>query len=265
MNLISQILENKRRNSTSALIPFITAGYPNIDTTLDVLYTLDIQGADVIELGIPYSDSLADGPTIQKASKVALDKGTNIDEVLVLLDKVKFNLSTPIVIFTYYNPILARGIDRFIKEIVECDVKGLIIPDLPIEETDYISHLCASYGIELILFIAPTSSKHRIMNILQKAPGCVYIVSSTGVTGARQDLNNYVHSLSTYIRSHTSKLLMLGFGISSVDQVSKVCHWDIDGIVVGSAFINILANDISHKERVNKLGVFCRNMKDAIK
>nr|ARW63671.1 Tryptophan synthase alpha subunit [Chondria sp. (in: red algae)] len=265
MNFISEILENKRRNSTCALIPFITAGYPNIDTTLNALYTLDSQGADIIELGIPYSDALADGPTIQKSSKIALDQGIHIDEVLCLLDKVKSNLSVPIVIFTYYNPILVRGINKFVEEISCRGVKGLIVPDLPIEETDYLAYLCGQYNIELILFISPTSSKYRIMNILEKAPGCVYLVSSTGVTGVRKDVNSRIDSLSAYIRSNTNKLVMLGFGISNVDQISQVSGWDIDGIVVGSAFINILSLDQDRNQNLKALGTFCKNMKNAIR
>nr|ARW68241.1 Tryptophan synthase alpha subunit [Chondria sp. (in: red algae)] len=264
MNLISQILENKRSNSTCALIPFITAGYPNMDITLNALYTLDQQGADVIELGIPYSDALADGPTIQKSSKIALDQGVNIDQVLSLLDKVKFNLRTPIVIFTYYNPILVRGINQFVEEIAVRGVKGLIVPDLPIEETDYLAYLCSQHNIELILFIAPTSSKYRIMNILEKAPGCIYLVSSTGVTGARKDLNNHINFLSTYIKSNTNKLIMLGFGISNVDQIAQVSNWDIDGIVVGSAFTNILSLHTDSRTNLRSLGVFCNDMKTAI-
>ena len=239
MNLISQILKYKRSNSTCALIPFITAGYPNIDTTLKVLYTLDAQGADIIELGIPYSDALADGPMIQRSSKIALDQGINIDKVLSLLDQIKFKLHAPIVIFTYYNPILVRGLNQFIKEIAVKGVKGLIIPDLPIEETDYLVNLCSQYDIELILFIAPTSSKDRILNILHQAPGCVYLVSNTGVTGIRNNINHQINDLSTYIKSRTDKSLMLGFGISTIDQVTQVRNWDIDGIVIGLSLIHI--------------------------
>nr|ARW60144.1 Tryptophan synthase alpha subunit [Laurencieae sp.] len=265
MNYISQILQEKRQNSTCALIPFVTAGYPNIDITLDVLYTLDQQGADIIELGIPYSDSVADGPIIQQSSKIALEQGIYIDQVLKLLDGVKSKLSVPIVIFTYYNPILVRGINRFIEEISLRGVKGLIVPDLPIEETDYLIYLCSQYSIELILFVAPTSSKSRISHILSKAPGCVYLVSSTGVTGIRNDVNHEIDSLSSYIKSSTGKLIMLGFGISNVSQVTKVSNWDIDGLVIGSAFTRILSSNLSYDIGVKSLGSFCREIKSAIK
>lgn len=265
MNVISQILEDKRRKSTCALIPFITAGYPNINTTLKAIYALDAHGADIIELGIPYSDALADGPTIQHSSKVALDQGINIDQVLELLGQIQLNLHTPIVIFTYYNPVLVRGVKRFIEDISRRGAKGLIIPDLPIEETDYLAYLCSQYNIELILFIAPTSSKPRIMNILKKAPGCVYLVSSTGVTGTRKSLDDDISLLSAYIKANTNKLVMLGFGISSKEQISRVSGWDIDGIVVGSAFINSLSPNIDSKQDLESLSSFCKDMKAAIR
>nr|WMP11709.1 Tryptophan synthase alpha subunit [Laurencia sp. A25] len=265
MNHISQILQKKRKNSTCALIPFVTAGYPNPDVTIDILYTLDKNGADIIELGIPYSDALADGPTIQKSSKIALDQGVYVDQVLDILDRVKLKLNVPIVIFTYYNPILVRGIRRFIEEISSMGVKGLIIPDLPIEETDYLVYLCLDYSIELILFVAPTSPKDRILNILDKAPGCIYLVSSTGVTGIRNNLDNNVNRLSSYIKHNTGKFIMLGFGISNVSQVAQVSSWDIDALVIGSAFTRVLNSYLDHKLAVDSVGVFCNEMKSAIK
>lgn len=265
MNHISQILQEKRKSSTCALIPFVTAGYPNPDVTIDVLYTLDQNGADIIELGIPYSDALADGPTIQKSSRIALDQGVYIDQVLDILDRTKLKLTIPIVIFTYYNPILVRGIRKFIEEISSRGVKGLIIPDLPIEETDYLVYLCLHYSIELILFVAPTSPKDRILNILDKAPGCIYLVSSTGVTGMRNNLNNSVSRLAGYIKNSTGKSIMLGFGISNVFQVSQVSHWDIDALVIGSAFTRILSSYLDNNLAVNSVGVFCNKIKSAIK
>nr|YP_009396755.1 Tryptophan synthase alpha subunit [Ophidocladus simpliciusculus]ARW65941.1 Tryptophan synthase alpha subunit [Ophidocladus simpliciusculus] len=264
MNSISQILQEKRKKSTSALIPFVTAGYPNINMTKQILYTLDKKGADIIELGVPYSDSLADGPLIQKSSKVALEQGVYINQVLSILSEVQFKLKAPIIIFTYYNPILVRGTNRFISEISQLGIKGLVIPDLPIEETEYITHLCILFNIELILFIAPTSSKDRVCNILSKAPGCVYLVSNTGVTGIRHQVSNNIDILSSYIKSYTSKLVMLGFGISTSSQVSQISQWNIDGIVVGSAFIRILSSNLSSEEKLENLGSFCMEMKSSI-
>lgn len=260
MNIISQILSNKNKKNTCALIPFLTAGYPDISTTIEALNIVDNQGADIIELGIPYADALADGPVIQKSSKIALKNGVYIDQVLYILSEVK-HLNSPLIIFTYYNPILVRGLSSFIQSISEYGAKGLVVPDLPLEEIDYVLSLCIQNNIELILFIAPTSSYDRISNILSKSLGCIYLVSSTGVTGTRNIINSNINQLSKHIKSTTNKKIMLGFGISSVEHVNIVSQWSIDGIVVGSAFINIISKDTSLKLLSN----FCRSLKNAIK
>nr|YP_010619224.1 Tryptophan synthase alpha subunit [Amplisiphonia pacifica]WAX03237.1 Tryptophan synthase alpha subunit [Amplisiphonia pacifica] len=268
MNLISQVLQKKRQNSKCALIPFVTVGYPSIELTTDIICMLDQKGVDIIELGIPYSDALADGPLIQNASKLALDHGIYIDQVLDLLSTIESKIDTPIIIFTYYNPILVRGLSRFIREISQLGVKGLIIPDLPIEETDYVMYLCDDYKIELILFISPTSSKDRISYILSKAPGCVYLVSSTGVTGIRESINSQISFLYNNVNFKNDKLVMLGFGISSPAQVSNILRsrLNIHGIVVGSAFTKILSNYCHNNsfEIIEELGSFCEKMKLAM-
>nr|YP_009392425.1 Tryptophan synthase alpha subunit [Caloglossa monosticha]ARW60987.1 Tryptophan synthase alpha subunit [Caloglossa monosticha] len=266
MNIISNVLSKKRKISSCALIPFIIAGYPNIDITIQALYLLDSKGADIIELGIPYADALADGPIIQNASKVALNQGIRVDHVLEILEKVSGNLISPIIIFSYYNPILVRGTEKFLHEISSLGVKGLIIPDLPIEETDYLIFLSSYYNIELILFIAPTSSNDRIDKILSKSPGCIYVVSSKGVTGIRDSLNTKLSSLFDNIKTRTKKLIMLGFGISNSQQVSIISRWNIDGIVMGSSFIKTLSenSDCSNVETLDKLGQFCDEIKSSI-
>nr|YP_009488599.1 tryptophan synthase alpha chain [Grateloupia filicina]AWD77307.1 tryptophan synthase alpha chain [Grateloupia filicina] len=261
MNAISEVLRTK--NSKCALIPFITAGYPNVETSIEVLYALDKKGADIIELGIPYSDALADGPVIQESSKIALEKGIYIDQVLDILKSVSPKLQAPIVIFTYYNPILARGIKKFIQEISYSGARGLIIPDLPVEETDYVIELCNTFDVELILFIAPTSSESRMASILSKSPGCLYLVSSCGVTGVRQQIESTIDDLASRIKQKTNKLIMLGFGISSADQASKISSWDIDGIVVGSAFIKTISSAPEDKI-IDNLSEFCNEIKLAI-
>lgn len=262
MNIISNILSTKQKNSNCALIPFITAGFPDIKTTIEVLYTLDKNGADIIELGIPYADALADGPIIQHSSQVAISHGTYVDQVLTILQTTTKKLKAPIVLFTYYNPILVRGIDRFIEDIALSGAKGLIVPDLPIEETDYLIHLCNMHNVELILFIAPTSSDDRISNILSKSPGCLYIVSSTGVTGMRNHINSKIIQILEYVKLRTNKFIILGFGISNINQAQEISKWPIDGIVIGSAFIKILSDDNLHS--LSKLKNFCSSIKNAI-
>nr|YP_009391386.1 Tryptophan synthase alpha subunit [Platysiphonia delicata]ARW59530.1 Tryptophan synthase alpha subunit [Platysiphonia delicata] len=264
MNTISKVLRNKKNSSICALIPFITAGYPNINTTIKALYALDKSGADIIELGIPYVDALADGPIIQNSSQIAIEQGVFIDDVLSILSAVTVNLTSPVIVFTYYNPILVRGLKLFIGEISKSGAKGLIIPDLPIEETNYLIYLCSSYNIELILFISPTSSIERISYILSKAPGCLYLVGNTGVTGPRESINYDLVNLCNFLKSKSNKSVIIGFGISSNEQVSELSRWNIDGVVMGSVFVNILSDHdacVSISSKIGKLSSFCKKIR----
>ena len=249
----------------SALIPFITAGYPNLETTVKLIHLLDKKGANAIELGIPYSDALADGVVIQESSRIALEQEIYIDQILNLVQQVSSNVMAPIIIFTYYNPILCRGIDRFVKEIAESGAKGLVVPDLPLEESDYLISLCNDYSIELILFVSPTSSENRIRAIVSKAPGCIYLVSSCGVTGLRVSIDDRVQKLVKKIKRGANKCVMLGFGISNEYQVSQIMdlQLDIDAIVMGSAFINKITESLIDNN-YEKVGSFCENIKSAI-
>lgn len=260
MNAISDTLRSKYNASECSLIPFITAGYPDLDTTVKVLRVLDQAGADIIELGIPYSDALADGFVIQESSRKALLQGVYINQILDVLKITSCVIKTPIVIFTYYNPIIARGILCFISEISNAGAKGLIIPDLPLEEADYVLAVCNKYNIELILFVAPTSSMDRIKKIVKKSPGCIYLVSSTGVTGVRQQFDLDIDYISRYIKSISNKFIIIGFGISSSAQARQLSQKNVDGIVVGSAFVNLLANDFP----LDSVLQFCKALKQSI-
>nr|YP_010902426.1 tryptophan synthase alpha subunit [Hypnea nidifica]WCH54281.1 tryptophan synthase alpha subunit [Hypnea nidifica] len=262
MSLISNTL--RKNNLRCALVPFITAGFPNISTTINALYALDNNGADVIELGIPYSDALADGPVIQESSKIALNKGVCLDDIISMLKLVTPNLHAPLIIFTYYNPVLAKGILNFVVDISSVGVSGLIIPDLPLEEADYVMKLCDKYDIELILFIAPTSSVHRIKRIIAKSQGCIYLVSSCGVTGVRDQIDDKINNLAKKLKSQTDKVIILGFGISSIEQAKDISKWYIDGMVIGSAFMKIMLHN-SSVNSVKLLGEFCNSIKTSIK
>lgn len=261
MKVVSNTLFN--RSSKCALVPFITAGYPNLNSTIDALHVLDDNGADIIELGIPYSDALADGPVIQESSRIALEQGVCFDQVISMLKIVIPSLSTPIVIFTYYNLILAKGIEDFVCDSAMSGVDGLIVPDLPLEEADYLISLCFKYNIELILFIAPTSSETRIASILLKSPGCVYLVSSYGVTGIRNKINPQTSLLVEKIKNQTNKAVILGFGISNSKQILQILKWNIDGIVMGSSFVKLMFNQ-SSLDVVRSLGSFCANVRHII-
>nr|WCH56072.1 tryptophan synthase alpha subunit [Calliblepharis sp.] len=262
MGVISNTL--CKNNLKCALVPFITAGFPNLNSTIRALYTLDNNGADIIELGIPYADALADGPVIQESSKIALEQGTHIDHIIDMLKSVIPNLHAPVIIFTYYNPILAKGISVFVADMAFSGVAGLIIPDLPLEEADYLIHLCNQYNIELILFVAPTSSNNRIERIISRSPGCIYLVSSCGVTGTRDKIDNTINNLAKQIKKQTNKAIILGFGISSPNQAAYLSKWDIDGIVIGSAFMKTMCNQ-SLVDSIESLGLFCALIRDAIK
>lgn len=261
MTLISNTLNSL--NGRRALVPFITAGNPSLLETEHALRILDKEGADIIELGLPYSDPLADGPIIQAASKKALDNGINLDQILNLLDKINHTIKAPLVFFTYYNPILARGIDKFLKQISEVGIKGLIVPDLPLEEADYLMMICTKYNIELILLISPMSSEERIDKIIEKSHGTIYIVSSTGVTGLRQEINTEMEAFIDKIKMKTNKLLILGFGISTEEHVVQISRWNIEGIVIGSAFVKCLSAD-TQSERLASLQSFCSSISRAL-
>lgn len=261
MTLISQTIRSI--NAKCALIPFITAGYPSLESTVEALYILDRKGADVIELGIPYSDALADGPIIQESSRVALQQGVYVDQVFSIVEEVSSKLNAPIVIFTYYNPVLAKGAVCFVENLFKCGARGLIIPDLPLEEADYMINLCKQFNIELILFIAPTSSDLRIASIASKAPGCIYLVSSNGVTGFRDKIEQKIDKLAKMIKEKTSKLIILGFGISDTNQVANISSWHIDGIVIGSAFVRRMSYSYG-KQGLMDFSLFCSQVREVI-
>jgi tryptophan synthase alpha chain len=249
----------------SSLVPFLTAGYPDLESTSRLIHLLDAQGVSAIELGIPYSDALADGPIIQESSRIALNQQVYFEKILAMVENMGSTISTPIIIFTYLNPILSRGIDLFIKEIANAGAKGLIIPDLPIEEADYFIALCTFYNIELILFIALTSSEKRIKQILFKAPGCIYLVSSYGVTGHRDRLNEGLSQVITTIKEYSGKPIMLGFGISTEDQVSDIIKskLGVNAIVMGSAFIKKIGENVAHDSYSN-VENFCQDITKAM-
>jgi tryptophan synthase alpha chain len=264
MSSIAECFQSLKTSSECALIPFITAGDPDLATTAEALKILDKQGADIIELGVPYSDPLADGPVIQAAATRALEKGVKLENVLAIVQQVKDEISAPIVLFTYYNPIFYRGIDRFLGEIAEAGVKGLVVPDLPLEEAEGLIDTATDKGVEVILLVAPTSPIERIQAIAKKSQGFIYLVSVTGVTGVRSQVATNVEDLITSLRSVTDKPIGVGFGISEPQQAKQVKDWGADAIIVGSAFVKRLAN-VSPSEGLTAIADFCHSLKVAIK
>ncbi|WP_373525266.1 tryptophan synthase subunit alpha [Nostoc sp.] len=263
MTSISAHFQTLRDRQQCALIPFITAGDPDLETTAEALRILDRNGADFIELGVPYSDPLADGPVIQAAATRALQKGTKLEQVLEMLHTLSPSLKAPIILFTYYNPILYRGIKSFLGEIATAGVKGLVVPDLPLEESEELIQTAASFGIEVILLVAPTSSKDRILAIARQSQGFIYLVSVTGVTGIRAQIQDRVQDLITDLRNVTDKPIGVGFGISAPEQAHQVMEWGADAVIVGSAFVKRLAEG-SPTEGLQAVEKLCRELKAAI-
>lgn len=264
MTKIYQCFETLRQRSECAFIPFITAGDPDLVTTAQALRVLDKSGADMIELGVPYSDPLADGPTIQAAATRALKRGVRLDDVLAIAQEVTPDLKAPIILFMYYNPILNRGIEVFLKQIAAAGIAGLVVPDLPLEEAESLIQPATEIGIEVVLLVAPTSPKARIDAIAKKSQGFIYLVSVTGVTGMRSQVASSVPDLLEQMRAVTDKPIGVGFGISQPEQARQVKQWGADAVIVGSAFVKRLAEG-TPTEGLKAIEEFCQSLKSAIK
>lgn len=260
---ISGTMQALRDRGDCALIPFITAGDPDLETTAKALILLDRNGADLIELGVPYSDPLADGPVIQAAATRALQRGIRLDDVLAMLQTVVPTLNAPIVLFTYYNPILNRGITTFLRDIAAVGVRGLVVPDLPLEEMDALLTPAEAAGIEVTLLVAPTTPKERLLAIAQRCQGFIYLVSVTGVTGMRSQVETRVQDLLLDLQQVTDKPIGVGFGISEPGQARQIMEWGANGVIVGSAFVKRLAEGEPH-QGLEALATFCRSLKAAI-
>ncbi|HTL89603.1 MAG TPA: tryptophan synthase subunit alpha [Leptolyngbya sp.] len=263
MPSISQTFAELQAKQQCALIPFITAGDPNLATTAAALRILDTSGADLIELGVPYSDPLADGSVIQAAATRALNQGTRLIQVLDMVRNLTPELRSPIVLFTYYNPILSLGIEPFLQHLAEAGIKGLVVPDLPLEESHKLIECADAIGIEVILLVAPTSSSDRIRAIAQQSRGFIYLVSVTGVTGVRSQLQERVREVIQDIRQVTDKPIAVGFGISQPEQARQLLEWGADAVIVGSAFVQRLAKG-TPEQGLAAVKTFCRDLKASI-
>jgi tryptophan synthase alpha chain len=263
MTSVSERFEQLRSHARCALIPFITAGDPDLATTEATIKLLDENGADLIELGVPYSDPLADGPVIQAAATRALKQGVRLEQVLEVVKRVSPAVRSPIVLFTYYNPILNRGIESFLQDVAAAGVKGLVVPDLPLEEAEILLQPAQQYGIEVILLVAPTTPQERIRAIAEQSQGFIYLVSTTGVTGVRAQLESRVKDRLLELRTITDKPVGVGFGISQPEHARQVASWGADAVIVGSAFVKRLAEQTPEKG-LQEIAEFCRTLKSAI-
>ena len=263
MNSVARRFQQLKQNSECALIPFITAGDPDLSTTAKALEILAKSGADMIELGVPYSDPLADGPTIQAAATRALQKGVQLDDVLQVVREVVPKIEIPIILFTYYNPIYYRGIESFLKLVKDAGVSGLVVPDLPLEEAEVLLKPAKEIGIEITLLVAPTSSETRIKAIAEKSEGFIYLVSVTGVTGVRSEMAVGVKDLLANLQNTTNKPIGVGFGISSPEQAKQVKEWGADAVIVGSAIVKRLAEG-TPESGLKAIADFCSALKRSI-
>jgi tryptophan synthase alpha chain len=263
MTSVSDCFRSLRDHGRCALIPFITAGDPDLDTTARALHLLDRLGADLIELGVPYADSLADGPVIQAAATRALVHGIKLQDVLEIVKQVSPKIKAPIVLFTYYNPIFYHGVESYLKRVKEAGVKGLVVPDLPLEEAQSLLNLAAAEGIEVTLLVAPNSPIERIQAIAHQSQGFIYLVSVTGVTGVRSQVASRVEELITSLHSVTDKPIGVGFGISEVKHAVQVKNWGADAVIIGSAIVKRLSQG-TPKEGLSSVEEFFRSVKQGI-
>lgn len=262
-NRIDLRFKGLKENGKKAVIPFVTAGYPDLDTTYDLILAMEEAGADIIELGIPYSDPIADGVVIQEASNVALKNGAKITKIMATVKKVRRKTEVPLVYMLYYNSIFKYGMEKFMSECKAVGIDGIIIPDLPIEERKDIMAIADKYNIYLIPLIAPTS-KERIETIVKDAKGFIYCVSTMGVTGARSEISTNIEEYMKVVEDYTDVPKALGFGISGAKMAEEFKPY-CDGIIVGSAVIRRIM-DAKDKEEVienvksfvSELSVVCK-------
>ena len=262
MSLIDQNFNELRKKGKFALMPFLMAGDPSLDITYEILLKLEEKGADFIELGIPYSDPLADGPIIQLSASRALKSGTSMAKVLDLLKTLKGKLNTPVILFTYFNPLLSFGFKRFCEIASDVGAAGIIIPDLPLEETTQFSQIANDFNLDLILLIAPTTPLERMKMISSRTRGFSYLVSVTGVTGERSKIENRVENLLGQLKDISPNPVAVGFGISSPEHIIKVRKWGADGVIIGSAFVKRISDSIN-SQIVSEVGKFCSEMRSA--
>ncbi len=263
MNRIDKSFRLLRARREAALIPYIMAGDPSLERTGELVIEMARQGADIIELGVPFSDPIADGPTIQKASQRALNEKVSLSRILLLTADLRKHTQIPIVLMTYYNPVLKFGEERFVEEAVVSGVDGLIIPDLPPEEGQALISYSKRFNLDLILLLAPTSTKERMKKIASVSSGFIYYVSITGITGARLDDIEEVRRKIDEIRGYTRKPISVGFGISDPVQAANIARF-ADGVVVGSAIVRKIETVGDSPILIKTVGEFIESLKKGI-
>lgn len=254
MSRITDTFKNK-----PIFMPYFPLGYPNLETSIDVIEALAKNGADLIEVGLSFSDPLADGPVIQKATQVALEQGITVKKSLQAVAELrKRGVDIPLVLMGYYNPMLAYGLERFVHDVVDAGADGFIVPDLPMEESEEFENVAGD--LPLIRMLAPTSPPERMEMIARNARGFIYLVSVTGVTGERKSISEGLGELITRVREHTSAPVCVGFGISTPEQAAQVGAL-ADGVIVGSACVKTIGGSKSPVEAARE---FAKSFREAL-
>jgi len=263
MNRILKTFTILKKKKKKALIAYITAGYPSLPATEKIVLELEKSGVHIVELGVPFSDPMADGLTIQKSSEKSLARGTTLKKILRTVLKIRQRSRIPIVLMSYLNPLYRYGLAPFVKDAVRSGVDGVIVPDLPAEEAHEFEDAVRGMDFSLIFLASPTSTSKRIRAIARHSKGFIYYVSLTGVTGARKTLPSHIARNIKKIKDITDKPVCVGFGISNEEQARRISRL-ADGIIVGSAIINVIARFSASKRLAREVGKFTSRLAKAI-
>src|SRR5262245_21065940 len=260
MTRIQQKFSQLKSEDRKAFIPYITAGDPSLDITFELILALEKSSADVIELGVPFSDTTADGPIIQRATERALHSGITLHKVLRLGSKIREQSEIPLVLFSYFNPLLNYGLEKLAHDAVESGFDGVLVTDLTVEESDTFVRTMRNAGLNTIFLVAPTSSPERMKKIAEMSNGFLYAVSRTGVTGEQQDLASELKPFLKTLRGHTAAPIAVGFGISRPEHVCAVWQ-EADAAVVGSSIVREIEQHIGKADLVERVSAFARWLK----
>jgi tryptophan synthase alpha chain len=264
MNRIAQKFTELRKNKQKAFIAFVTAGDPDLSTTEQLVYAFEEAGADIIELGVPFSDPIAEGPIIQAASERALKHHTSLKDILALVTRIRKRSQIPITFMTYYNPIFRFGDAAFVSAALKAGVDGVIIPDLPPEEAESLRKAARKNDFSTVFFMAPTTTDERLKRVAQAATGFLYYVSLTGVTGVRAELSQTIGSDVKRAKRLTKQPVCVGFGISTPDHVRTVGRV-ADGVIVGSAIVREIERNRGKKDLVRNVSAYVKTLVSALR
>ena len=264
MHRIKNAFSRLKKKKETALIPYIMAGDPDLATTKKLIFEMEKAGSDIIEIGAPFSDPLADGPTIQKAAIRSLRNHTSISDVLSLIADVRKESRIPLILMTYYNLIFKYGEERFVKDAAIAGLDGIILPDLPPEEAGALIPSAKKEGLDTIFLLAPTSTDERMKLVCKVSQGFIYYVSLTGVTGARAGVQSSVQDSLKKIKRVTEKPVAVGFGISTPDQAAQIALWGADGVIVGSALVKVIEDNIGSPDLIANAAAFVKALKQGV-